>query len=416
MESKMMSGASSPKPTPAALAYVVGIDIGMESCLMCCLTMEKRQIIKPSQFSNDARGFDWLFGHLKSLRVAPNQILVGLEATSRYGENLYHALLKAGYRVCLLHPGQIHAFAQQRGLRAKTDRVDAMTIARALRSFEARFGYVPSEQVATYRELTRLHQQLSDDVVRYKNEMHARLLALFPEVTQVFADPTRPTALAVLKVYPSAQVMAQADPAALSKLLHEHCPSHYGRQTAEELVRLARGSVSSGLAIAARSSSLRILCDQLQHTQSNLKQLQEEIERLVNQDPKAKGVLSITELGPLTVAVVRAELGDLDRTTSMDQVVAYAGLDLRVKESGKWKGQTKLSKRGSGRLRRSLYLAALRSIRLPDSPFGIYYHRLVDRGMKKGMAVVAVMRKLLIVAAHLILTEQVYEPGKVAAK
>src|SRR5947209_2268813 len=246
--------------------------------------------------------------------------------------------------------------------------------------------------------------------------MHALLVVLFPEVTQVFADPTRPTALAVLKVYPSAQAMAQADPAALSKLLHEHCPSHYGRQTAEELVRLARGSVSSGLAIAARSSSLRILCDQLQHTQSHLKQLQEEIERLVNQDPKAKGVLSITELGPLTVAVVRAELGDLDRTTSMDQVVAYAGLDLRVKESGKWKGQTTLSKRGSGQLRRSLYLAALRSIRLPDSPFGIYYHRLVDRGMKKGMAVVAVMRKLLIVAAHLILTEQVYEPGKVAAK
>ena len=235
-------------------------------------------------------------------------------------------------------------------------------------------------------------------------------------LTSAMTDPTRPTALAVLKVYPSAQAMAQADPAALSKLLHEHCPSHYGRQTAEELVRLATGSVSSGLAIAARSSSLRILCDQLQHTQSHLKQLQEEIERLVNQDPKAKGVLSITELGPLTVAVVRAELGDLDRFTRMDQVVAYTGLDLRVNESGKWKGQTKLSKRGSGRLRRSLYLAALRSIRLPDSPFGFYYHRLVDRGMKKGMAVVAVMRKLLIVAAHLILTEQVYEPGKVAAK
>ena len=65
-------------------------------------------------------------------------------------------------------------------------------------------------------------------------------------------------------------------------------------------------------------------------------------------------------------------------------------------------------------MRRILYLAALRSIQLDDSPFGAYYHRLVGRGMKKGMAVVAVMRKLLIVAAHLILTEQVYEPGKVA--
>jgi transposase len=98
------------------------------------------------------------------------------------------------------------------------------------------------------------------------------------------------------------------------------------------------------------------------------------------------------------------------------RVVAYAGLDLRVKESGKWKGQSKLSKRGSGRLRRILYLAALRSIRLPTSPFGSYYHRLVERGMKKGMAVVAVMRKLLIVAAHLIRTQQDYDAGKVGVQ
>ena len=65
---------------------------------------------------------------------------------------------------------------------------------------------------------------------------------------------------------------------------------------------------------------------------------------------------------------------------------------------------------------RILYLAALRSIQLDDSPLGAYYRRLVDREMKKGMAVVAVMRKLLIVAAHLILTGQVYEPGKVAGQ
>ena len=95
-------------------------------------------------------------------------------------------------------------------------------------------------------------------------------------------------------------------------------------------------------------------------------------------------MLSIPELGPMTVAVLQAELGDLDRFARLNQVVAYAGVDLQVRQSGKWKGQTKLSKRGSGHLRR----------------------RLVDRGIKKGMAVVAVMRKLLIVAAHLIQTQE----------
>ncbi|TME02147.1 MAG: IS110 family transposase [Chloroflexi bacterium] len=409
-----MSGSSSPTPEPVETTHVVGIDIGSQACTMACLTMDKRQVIKPTPFANTVQGLDWLFERLEGLGVAPKQILVGLEATSRYGENLLQALLKRGYQVCLLHPAQMHAFAKQRGMRAKTDQLDATTIARALLSGEARFGYVPSEQVATYRELMRLQHQLSDDVVRYKNEIHALLAVLFPEFTQVFVDPTRPTALAVLKRYPSAQAIAQTEVETLSKCLHELAPRHYGRATAEALVRLAKASISSGLAIAARSSSLRILCDQLEHTQANLEHLQREIDQLLGQDPKATGLLGVPEFGPTTVAVLRAELGDLTRFTRINQVVAYVGLDLQVKQSGKWKGQTKLSKHGSGRVRRILYLAALRSIHLAASPFGAYYQRLLARGMKKGMAVVAVMRKMLIIAVHLIQTEECYDPGKVA--
>jgi len=131
----MMSGSSSsPMPDAVETTHVVGIDIGLESCTMSCLTLEKRQLIKPTPFANTVQGFDWLFARLEELGVAPKQILVGLEATSRYGENLLQALLKHGYQVCLLHPAQMHAFAQQRGLRAKTDQLDATTIARALPS------------------------------------------------------------------------------------------------------------------------------------------------------------------------------------------------------------------------------------------------------------------------------------------
>jgi len=161
---------------------------------------------------------------------------------------------------------------------------------------------------------------------------------------------------------------------------------------------------------------MRMLCDQLEHTQKNLELLQQEIKRLLDNDPKARSLLAMSELGPMTVAVLRAELGDLDRFARMDQVVAYVGLDLQVKQSGKWKGQMKLSKRGSGHVRRILYLAALRSIRRPTSPFGRFYHRLVDRGLKKGRAVIAVMRKLLIVAAHLIQTQEEYDASKVGVQ
>jgi transposase len=81
------------------------------------------------------------------------------------------------------------------------------------------------------------------------------------------------------------------------------------------------------------------------------------------------------------VAVLRAELGEVDRFARTDQVIAYAGLDILIKESGLWKGQAKLSKRGSRLLRQMLYLAASRSIHLEGSAFGSDSSRLVERGL-----------------------------------
>ena len=93
--------------------------------------------------------------------------------------------------------------------------------------------------------------------------------------------------------------------------------------------------------------------------------------------------------------------------------MAYAGLDVEIKESGLWKGQAKLSKLGSGLLRQTLYLAALRSILLEGSAFGAYYRRLVERGLKKSSALMAVMRKMLTVTVYLLKREQQdYDPSK----
>ncbi len=64
-----------------------------------------------------------------------------------------------------------------------------MTIARVLLSGEARAGDVPGEHIANYRELVRLHAHLSDESARSQNEIQALVVVLFPELTQVFADP-----------------------------------------------------------------------------------------------------------------------------------------------------------------------------------------------------------------------------------
>jgi len=180
------------------------------------------------------------------------------------------------------------------------------------------------------------------------------------------------------------------------------------------LVTLAQQSVRSGRAVAGRATSLQILCDQLDHTRANLTRLESELARLIASDPGAKGLSQVQEFGLKTVAVLRAELGDVARFSRTDQAIAYGGLDIEIKESGRGFGKAKLSKRGSGLLRRVLYLAALRSTHTEGSAFGVSYRRLVERGRRCGSALMAVMRKMLAVAVHLLKHDQEnYDPSKV---
>ena len=104
---------------PSAFTYVVGIDIGSQTCSFCALKPDKSQVIKPTDFANAPAGFGSLLDKLERLGVPPEEISIGLEATSSYGENLYRFLASRGYQLCLLHPRKTHQFAQQRGLARK---------------------------------------------------------------------------------------------------------------------------------------------------------------------------------------------------------------------------------------------------------------------------------------------------------
>ncbi len=394
--------------------YVVGIDVGADTCAVCILRPDKTAVRSPFMIANAAPGFARLATALAQLGCAPLQIRVGLEATGRYWENLYQFLLPLGYAMVLVHPGQAHHFAQQRGLRAKTDKLDAGTVARALLSDELRPAYVPSDLIGAYRELVRLQTDLTDCAARYKQEIRDLLIVLFPEFTQVFKDPTGPTALALLRAYPGAVAVASAGVDAVTQVLHDVAPRKYGPRTAQRLVALAQQSCASPVAVGARSHCLQILIDQVCQTQAHLGELEQDIAGLIERDESVAGLQSVPEFGTETVAVLRAELGDVTRFKGSAQVVAYAGLDVTVRESGRWQGRRKLSKRGSGALRRCLFLAALGSLRTRSaSAFGAYYRALEARGLRGYRALMAVMRKMLVVAYHLLRSGEQYDPTKV---
>ena len=136
------------------------------------------------------------------------------------------------------------------------------------------------------------------------------------------------------KPFKVAQAVAEAGVEPLSQLLRAQKSAHNGRPTAQKLVAFAKQSASCGRAVGGRSVSLRILCDQLEHTQANLARLEAEIEQLLTNDPQVKGLQQIPEFGSKTVAVLRAELGDIQRFARTDEVIAYGGMDIEIKESG----------------------------------------------------------------------------------
>ena len=129
-----MNPTSFPSSEETVIKYVCGIDIGSQSCSSCMCRPNKQVVVKPITIALTRDGWNVLLERLNQLEAGPEQIVIGMEATSLYHENLYHELEQRGYQLRLLHPGQTHHFHQRQGRLTKTDQLDAMTLARALPS------------------------------------------------------------------------------------------------------------------------------------------------------------------------------------------------------------------------------------------------------------------------------------------
>ena len=104
---------------------------------------------------------------------------------------------------------------------------------------------------------------------------------------------------------------------------------------------------------------------------------------------------SIPGVGPVLAATILAEIGDIDRFPRLTALVAYAGIDPSVFESGDFKGTRQhISKRGSPYLRRALYLAT-HSAQRQNTDLGDYLQRKLREGKSYKVALVATSHKLL---------------------
>lgn len=155
--------------------------------------------------------------------------------------------------------------------------------------------------------------------------------------------------------------------------------------------------------------------EQIEFHEKSIKLLRKEVKKLVNKDETLKSkidkLISIPGIGFETAIVLISETNGFKLFRNMRQLVSYSGLDITHKESGNFKGRSKISKKGNCRIRHALFMPAL-SATVHNPSIKSLYERVVERNPKiKRKGVVASMRKLLVLSYVIWKKDVMYNPS-----
>lgn len=409
--------ASAIAPEKEYIMINVGIDIGKFKHAAAAIGDGGEVVMPPHFFDQSAEGFACLTKQLKQLGPTA-QVLIGMEATGRYWIPLRHTLAELGYRVESINPLITSAEIGKDVRGRKTDKTDALAIAVAL--MRNRHNPAPAEDAATdaLKSLTRHRTFLVSQRSNVKRCLHASLDITFPEAGKVFGVLSSTTALAVLEAFPSARLLAQANIRTLatlvSKASHGRLDSEYARRVRDA----ARASISVSIINEGEEDALVSLIAQIRFADAQIKKAEAKI-RAMPAPKTAELLSSVKGMGTLLPRVIACEIGDMERfrhppsgkaPRDMDKrILAFAGCEPRLRESGKWKGRTKISKRGSPSLRTALYQAAV-MCRLHNPFFTAVYERQIARGKPYSVAIFYVARKLIEVLCGMYKSDLPFNP------
>lgn len=368
----------------------IGIDVGKRHHEACLLDDDGQLVGRPLRFANTAVGVRQFEARVQGLGEPTT---IGLEASGVYWLGLHRRLVAAGWPVQVINPLQTEAFRTTGVRQAKTDRRDAAVIADLVRIGRARPSYVPDDTILQLRELTRFRWGLVDRLGDAKRRVLTVLDRVFPEFAAHFTDPFGASGRELLGRAASAADFAALDLADLTATLERASRKRFGRAKAEALQQSAADSLGltglgpvAGLEVRALLAQLALLEGQV----AEVDRAAAEVLATLDQH-----LTTIPGVGPVLAATILAEIGDVTRFARVEALVAYAGLDPGVFESGQFRGRRQhLSKRGSPYLRRALFLAA-HSAQLHNADLHGYLERKLAEGKPYRAALVAVAHKLL---------------------
>lgn len=383
--------------------FYLGIDIGKFVNAFCLLDSSsgKKSIW---QFPNTKDGFLNLKEKLN--RLVPeseySNLTVGMEATGHYFLNIYEFLLSVGIdseNIALLNPLQVKSFRNSNLRGSKSDNVDAERIATLLHFGDYNRCNVSTGEMMTLRELTRFRANLTANTGDLKRKIIAIVDRIFPEFGKVFSNKFGKTAISLMTDYPTPEEMAELSLDDLTKIIKKISKRGISKEKIESLHSSASNSIGISFGKEAFKFELDFLIEQLKMLQKQIDKLKTKIESIVSKFNSQ--IFTIPGIGENTGPAILSEIGDINNFSSSIKIIAFAGLDPKLKESGNYQGKTPISKRGSKYLRNAIWYSALTATRVEPS-FKEAYKKRRDQGKSHRYAVTAAANKLTKIIYHIL--------------
>jgi transposase len=353
----------------------LGIDIAKKLHVAAAISSDGEIIFEPFEFSNDSDGFSKLLSAVQALQK--DDLIIGLESTAHYGNNLVVFLFNRGFNIAVLNPIQTSVMRKNNIRKTKTDKVDALLVAKTLMLSNFRLVSKQDIELLKLKDLCRFRQKLIKARTTVKIQLTTYVDQIFPELQYFFKSGLHhKTCYALLKEASLPEDIASMHMTHLASLLNKASHGHFKKDKAQELRVLAQKSVGTG----NKTISIQITqsISQVELYDRQLEEIHAEIEKTMKSLNSV--IMSIPGIGFLNGAMILGETGNIARFSDPSKLLAFAGLDPSVYQSGNFRAdKTRMSKRGSRILRYALINAA-HNVVLNNKTFKHYYDLKISQG------------------------------------
>lgn len=382
-----------------ALVIVIAIDIAKKRQVAAWMDETEPGLISHWQHPKQTPQFLDL---VEGLRAAGKRVQVVMEPTGTYGDALRHQCHQRGCEIYLVSPKKTHDAKELfDGVPSQHDAKDATICGRLHQQGLSRRWEPRSEQERSLRALVDRREMYAQSIERLQGQMEALQARHFPEFEQHLDVRAQRSALKVLRQYPAPREMAQ-DPAGVESLLMRASRGQLAEEKIQGVIAAAQGTQGVPM-VGAEQELVRQLAGELLRQQEQMELVVPELRAALEQTPGTEALVPL--LGVATTAVLVAHLGDLRGYGSVGALEKACGLNLKVSSSGrdhlkKRQPGLHITKRGSGIVRKYLFLATLRWLQRDPVAVAWYKQRDGYTEASKLKAVVALMRKLVALLWH----------------